>query len=208
MGIEEVLSIFLNKGVEKKWFDISTIGKLDKSCCTNSKIEVIDFDKAEEIHRKKCGSTSLKSCDALKFMIEEERIDFIEMKSSKNILKNPKIDTNKKLQKQIDKFDFTAKISDSLHILTAISNQREIDLSGKERKLIKNIPKQAILLTDLNFEENVINTIAFTFDFLANMSTNIKDLLQDEINKLGEDNINNLLQPKLMNCKEIEAFYN
>ena len=208
MGIGEILSNFLKKGEEKKWFEMSTIGKLDNSCCTNSKIDVIDFDKAEEIHREKCGSTSLKSCDALKFLIDKERIDFIEMKSSMNIFKNPKIDTSEKLQKQIDKFDFTAKISDSLHILTAISNQAEINLSGKERKLIKKIPKQAILLTDLNFEENVINTIAFTLDFLANMSTNIKDLLQDEINKLGEDNINNLLQPKLMNCNEIEAFYN
>lgn len=207
MGIKEVLSSFLDKGVEKQWFDLSTIGELGKSCCQSSKIKIIDFDKAEEIHREKCGSASLKSCDALKFILEEKRIDFIEMKSSKNISKNPKIDTDSKLRKQINKFDFTTKISDSLHILTAISNQIEIGLSGKERKLIKEIPKQAILLTDLNFEENTINTITFTFDFLANMSTNIKDLLQIEIDKLGEDNINNLLKPKLMNCREIEIFY-
>jgi len=207
MAISKVLSDFLSKGIETKWFIISTIGKLEKSCCLKSKIEVIDFDEAEILHRDKCGASSLKSCDAVKFLPQEKRIDFIEMKSSKNILKNPKIDTKDKLQNQITKFDFVNKISDSLHILTAISNHKEIGLSGRERKLIKSIPKQAILLTDLDFEEDTINTIAFTLDFLANTSTDIKDLLQNEIEKIGEDTLNNLLKPQLMNCSKFETYY-
>jgi len=207
MAIEKILTNFLSKGIGTKWFIISTVGKLDKSCCVKSNIEVIDFDEAEILHRDKCGASSLKSCDALKFLPKDKRIDFIEMKSSKNILKNPKIDTKDKLKNQIAKFDFVNKISDSLHILTAISNRKEINLSGAERKLLKSIPKQAILLTDLDFEENTINTIAFTLDFLANTSTDLKDLLQGEIEKIGEDTLNNLLKPILMDCSTFERYY-
>lgn len=207
MAIGKTLTNFLSKGIETKWFIISTVGKLDKSCCLKSNIEVVDFDKAEILHREKCGALSLKSCDALKFLPKDKRIDFVEMKSFKNISKNSKINTKDKLQKQITKFDFINKISDSLHIFTAISNHKEINLSGAERKTLKSIPKQAILLTDLDFEEDTINTIMFTLDFLANTSTDIKDLLQDEIDKIGEDTLNNLLKPKLMNCSKFEMYY-
>lgn len=207
MAIEKTLTNFLSKGIETKWFIISTVGQLDKSCCLKSNIEVIDFDEVEILHRKKCGASSLKSCDALKFFPNDKRIDFIEMKSIKNILKNPKINTKTELQNQITKFDFVNKLRDSLHVLTTIANHTEIGLSGTERNQVKTTSKQLIILTDLDFEEDTINTITFTLEFLANTSTDIKDLLQDEIVKIGEDTLNNLLKPKLMNCSKFETYY-
>ncbi len=207
MAIEKMLLNFLKKGIDTKWFVVSTIGKLDKSCCIKSTIEVIDFDEAEILHRNKCSSISLKSCDALKILPKVERIDFIEMKSSKNLDKNPKLKTLKALKVQIGNFDLLTKVTDSLHVLKAISIHKDISLTAKDRKLLRKTPKQFIFLTDLNHEENGLESFELTLDFLAVTSTDIKDLLKEEIDKIDVDNLNAILKPILMNCSDFETRY-
>jgi len=171
---------------------ISTIGKLNKSCCQNSDIHICDFDKLKDVFYK--GTDKPKSCDAIKILRAKEQIDFIEMKSIQDILKWQKPQNKCKLNTHIEKFDFVKKVHDSILII------KEKLISQNEVTDYNTIKKQPILLTD---DDENIYTIAFAFDYLGNLSTDIKELMKNEIDKLEPNLMININQPKLKDCKTI-----
>jgi len=67
-------------GISKNFFDVMPLGELEKSCCSNSKIEVIDYDKTKELVSSIAKIQQPKSADALKILPDLNRIDFIELK--------------------------------------------------------------------------------------------------------------------------------
>lgn len=95
-----LLQRLLGFGIVNHYFLITEIGKLDKSCCTSLKTEVIDFDKTEEFHRKEHNYQNLKSCDALKILVQKNRIDFIEMKGFKEFIKR-QLNQSDSINKQV-----------------------------------------------------------------------------------------------------------
>ena len=177
----------------------STIGELDKSCCGNSNIDVIDFDKLKDIFYK--GTDKPKSCDAIKIVHKKQQIDFIEMKSIQDILQWQKPQNKSDLKRHIDKFEFVKKFYDSILLI------REKILSESEIHDYNSIVKHPILLTDGDFDGNGLFTIIFAFDYLGNLSTDIKELLKTEVNKIEPDILNNINQPKLKDCKTIKYEY-
>lgn len=208
MAIEEqVLNKILEYGMQKKYFKFVTIGELDKSCCQQSKVEIIDFDATKEKIVAEFKFGTLKSCDALKITNKNKCIDFIELKSSINILKNPKNNSDAQIKEQVSKFDFQGKIRDSLLILSNIISKRDNMLSGNEQSIYYEIRKNYIILTDISPDDNPLEFISFTLDFLGELSSSLMILLKDKIDNINPGQLHNLQKPVLMDCKSFEKHY-
>ena len=66
-----MLERLIEQGVVKGFFEFNELGKLDKSCCLKSELEVIDFDKTKEkIVAVNQSLQQPKSADALKILPE------------------------------------------------------------------------------------------------------------------------------------------
>lgn len=107
-------------GIREGFFDIKPLRELPKSCCLNAATEVIDYDKTKEILSKITPINQPKSADALKILPHLDRIDFIELKGFESFIHHNKEnrDVHKQVDRQIEKFDLSTKIKDSLFILT------------------------------------------------------------------------------------------
>ena len=207
MAIEQqVLDKLLKFGIDKGYFEFTTIGQLDKSCCPKAKVEVIDFDKTKDIITKKFNLVSLKSCDAIKIIPENNCIDFIEMKSLANISKNIKIKTETNLKTQVDNFDLKGKIRDSLYILSTIALQNNA-LHGAELSIYHDVKKNYIILSDINFEDNPVDFIALTFDFMEYVSSSIKNIMKESVDKINANETYNLQKPILIDCEKFNNYY-
>ncbi len=201
-------------GVENGYFEIAEIGKLDKSCCQSLTVEVIDFDKTEEYHRKHHNYQCIKSCDALKLLGTENSIDFIEMKGLKEFI-NRQLDSEENVKQQVNdkvaKFDFSSKIRDSITILNNIVQSNAFNLTGKDRTMYHELIKKYIILTDIDINKNPLEAISMTLEFLAEASTEIDSVVfghvNEEINNLNIDNYYNIQKPMLMSCKTFSDFY-
>lgn len=214
MEVTQLLNKLLEFGINRGYFFVFEMGKLDKGCCKSLTIEVIDFDKTEEIHRTKHNYQILKSCDALKILANEGRIDFIEMKGFKQFMAwQLKADEPISIQvkEKVMNWEFYVKINDSITVLNNIIQSRPFNISGTERKLFHEIPKNYIILTDIEVENNGLESFLETMEFLAVTSSNIEvavsKALSQEFQALEIQNFYNLQKPMLMSCKSFERFY-
>lgn len=216
------LTIFLKKmydfGVKKDYFIINEIGKLDKTCCNSSAIEVIDFDNTKEIICKQLNLSHYKSCDALIVLIDSERIDFIEMKGLKEYL-NPKhknsLDPNSNIQAQVKSkvvdFNIVQKIQDSLDILKLIIQHKDFQQTKFDKKAFKEVKKNFILLTDIDSSKNGLEFILASLDVLSENSTSIEnicmEIFSEEIENIDFPNIYNIQKAIPMNCVSLARYY-
>lgn len=211
---KQILEKLLKFGLENDYFAISEIGKLDNSCCPKLKTEVIDFDKTEEIHRAKHNYQNLKSCDALRIINKLGRIDFIEMKSFKEFIRwqfnTSEFDDNQ-IEEKIYNFDFIGKIRDSIIILNNITFTKGAKILGKERKIFHQIPKNFIILTDIDIQQSASEYIAVNLTFLSQTSSNIElkisEILKKEVSQLDINSFDNIQQPILLSCKDFDEFF-
>lgn len=216
MEIKDFLETIYNFGIEKKYFEIFELGKLDKSCCQTSKIEIIDFDKTKDIICKEKGIASDKSCDAIKFFVEKERIDFIELKGLKMYLhfpsrKNFDYSKNTTLQitEKISGFEINKKIKDSLIIMQHIvENVNEPEINNISfKKVLKNF----LIVTDIDSKKNGLESIISTLEVLSEISTPIEticlDIFENEIGKTELPNDYNIQKPIPLTCKSLSNFY-
>jgi hypothetical protein len=206
MAAIEIQKKLFSYGNAKGYFTSEKLNLIEKSCCSDCLHEVIDFDKTKELVVENNKWTTLKSCDALVIHLEKEGIDFIEMKSSTKILSNKKIDSKEKLQQQIEKFDFANKIHDSLTILNSICNEKNCTLDGAERKSVREITKNYIVVTDLSIKSNPLEFLSLSLEHLAHYSSSITTLLKDVIDNLKGDTLNSLKPPVLMDCETLEKY--
>jgi len=201
-------------GCGKDYFSLTEIGKLDKSCCPNSKIQVIDFDKTKESYCSVHDLKNLKSCDALKMVDEPERIDFIEMKGFKQFI-NRQLSHDLPLEEQIaskiSDFDLIGKIRDSIFILNSIVSSKAFEISGSQQKSFHPIEKNFIVLTDIDIQHDPIDHIVVSLTFLSQTSSlieqEISKLLVDQITQLDVASFYNIQRPMLLSCKDLDGFY-
>ncbi len=119
--MKNFLKDFMDKGMALGFFLLQEIKAIEKTCCSNSTTQVIDFDVVEEKLRKGKGLQSLKSCDCLKILPTKSRIDFIEMKGIKLLINHSKnrSDASKlsgEIRQKIEDFNFLGKIRDSISV--------------------------------------------------------------------------------------------
>lgn len=209
-------------GIEQGYFEKKEIRNIDKTSCTSSKTEVIDFDKTKEKISQEKNFQETKSSDALKILPEHNRIDFIEFKSLKKFIANNIYDKKKNIisekrfdnsmKKHIHNFNFSSKISDSLFILQTIINARNFKLKKEEKVFFEQTEKNFIILVDINLNINPIQAIAASLDLLAQTSTRFEILIAKEfqtlITKENSSSLHNLKSPILKSCEDIDYFYN
>ncbi|MCU0347603.1 MAG: hypothetical protein MUC59_11750 [Saprospiraceae bacterium] len=216
MAVEPFLEKFLEIGVQNGYFELSTIGSVDKSCCTAATTEIIDFDKLKEKLVQEKGLQTLKSCDGLKILPNKERIDFVEMKGVRKLLQYTKNHTKPVALKQeisdkFDSFNFLGKIRDSWTLLTLVASLKEFIVEGGTRNELFEARKHLVILTDIDPNENAVELIALNLQYLATFSTpierQISELFANALDAIPEGLFLNFQKPVLKSCKEIDAYY-
>ncbi|MDM8566167.1 hypothetical protein QUF74_11015 [Candidatus Halobeggiatoa sp. HSG11] len=210
MELRNFLQRMLNFGRDSGHFNIIPIGNLEKNCCPYSKTEVIDFDATKDKICKEANLQTFKSCDALKVLPKLKRLDFIELKGFRQFIKrnNP---NEKQIDKQIKKFDLVDKIIASNNIIYLLIHNKNNQLEKYDRTHYQKIEKNYIILVDIELEDNGIENIALTLNFLSETSTPIDKLIMSKLNieitDIDANLVPSLNQPMLKSCKDIDDFY-
>ena len=137
-SVEDYLLYLENKGIEKGYFDLQSIKDIDKSCCTEARTMVIDFDKTKEKLVAQSKLVTTKSCDCLKIRPHKQCLDLIEIKGFAESLKyyrGAKID--EKLTENVKKFDLEKKIEDSLHLLETLVRKEEFQRNNADAQFFR-----------------------------------------------------------------------
>ncbi|MEN8220737.1 MAG: hypothetical protein ABFS56_31175 [Pseudomonadota bacterium] len=214
MELEYFLQRLLDFGYDSDYFHLKSIGTVDKSCCPDATTQVIDFDKTKD---KICSEAKLqpyKSCDALKILPAFKRIDFIEFKGLKQFAHYvhsniPPSLQEQKIVKQIEKFDLETKLHDSYIILYFVLTKNS-SLKKTDKRFYRIVEKNYIILVDTAVEEQGIQNLALTLEFLSETSSplekQIAAKLAVEIDELS-DLAFKINKPILKSCKTIDSFY-
>ncbi|MEK8021949.1 MAG: hypothetical protein VSS75_034165 [Candidatus Parabeggiatoa sp.] len=214
MELEDFLLRLLDFGCHADYFNFKSIGSIDKSCCPDATTVVIDFDKTKD---KVCSEAKLqpyKSCDALKILPDLKRVDFIEFKGLKPFIryvhsKIPPSLQEQKIDQQIEKFDLETKLHDSYIILYFVLTKNS-SLKKTDKPCYRFVEKNYIILVDTAVEEEGIQNLALTLEFLSETSSplekQVATKLAVEINELSDLPFK-LNKPMLKSCKTIDSFY-
>jgi hypothetical protein len=210
-----MLQRLLEFGINEKFFEIKLLGQLDKSCCTNSKLEVIDYDKTKDDLSQKSEINKPKSSDALKIIPQLNCIDFIELKGFGEFINRNKNDgnVNEKINSQVKKFDLAQKIEDSLFVLQFIIRHKKFNCTKSEKIQYKQAIKNYIIVTDIDLYQNPANYRLAAYNHLRGDGSETIDTIKQEIlNKLAESandipELENLNRAKVLNCREIDNYY-
>lgn len=173
------------------------IGNLKNSCCKELDYKIIDFDEVKDIYCKQNKKPSMASCDCLD--VSHNRIDFIEMKGFENFKKYNTPLNKEVINNQIGKFDFEKKLKDSNRILNSISNENSIDLTKTK--------KRYFIATDLNINDNPLETLNMTLIFLSHTSSDdvtIHRILNEKVKNISDNSLAE--KPKLVSCCELIKF--
>ena len=208
-----MLERLMEFGISEKFFDVKPLGQLEKSCCSNSKIAVIDYDKTKELVSKIAKLQQPKSADALKILPQLNRIDFIELKGFEKFIhynKN-KADIGEKVSNQIEEFNLAKKIRDSLLVLLILINREEFKCTKSESEQYQQATKNYIIVVDIDLNENPMKDRLITLTFLSENTSHIKRKILDELNQAVDNialsSLENLEKPKLLSCRKIDGYY-
>jgi len=214
MELENFLQRLLDFGCDSDYFHLKSIGTVDKSCCPDAITQAIDFDKTKD---KVCSEAKLqpyKSCDALKILPDLKRLDFIEFKGlqpfAHYVHSNvPPARQAQIIDQQIKKFDLETKLHDSYIILYFVLTKNS-DLKKTDKPCYRFVEKNYIILVDTAVEEQGIQNLALTLEFLSETSSplerQIATKLAVEIEELSDLPFK-LNKPMLKSCQTIDSFY-
>lgn len=210
---KDFLERFEKFGFDKGYFQKETISNISKTCCSNSTTEVIDFDKTKEQISQEKNLQHPKSCDALKILPDHNRLDFIEFKGFQQFITHNTSTKkfSKQLKKQVEKFNFPRKITDSLFILENIVQSKAFKISKPEKSFYEQTEKNYIILVDVDLQNNPLQGIAITLATLAQTSTKPEVLIAQElstsVSKVRGSALHNLNTPILKSCHNIDTYY-
>jgi len=192
----EMLDMLIEQGLAKGFFELSELGQLDKSCCLDSTLEVIDFDKTKEtVVAINKSLQQPKSTDALKIIPQLNRLDFIELKGFKIFIQR---DKSRNFQKKIEDFDLEGKIIDSLFILDCIVKDNSIQFNKVTTKKYRRTEKYYFIVVDIEPSKEAIKDRLINLIFLS---------LKKSLNDIENSSLHNLNKPKLLSCNQIDSYY-
>ena len=156
-------------------FKESTICGLHKPCiairqCTPCSTQsVIDYDSFKEWYCAKYKSRTVSSVDAL--ILDPKAICLIEIKGWDEFLKHQSKCLEKAVNKQLNKYDFESKYSDSLRLLINLTDSTCFEFSSDERSAFHATPKYYLLVTDIDYREKGVEYLNESLGFLAESSS-------------------------------------
>jgi len=191
-----MLERLIERGVVKGFFEFNELGRLDKSCCSKSKLEVIDFDKTKAtIVAKNKVAQPPKSADALKILPELNCVDFIELKGFKEFIKR---DKKKDFKKKVEGFKLDKKIRDSFSILQSIVEDKSIRFSLEQLEEYIHIKKNFLIVVDIEPSKDPLKDLDTSRMFLS---------IKKTLNNIPDSSLHNLNKPKLLSCNQIDSHY-
>lgn len=212
-----MLEKLLHKGISLGIFELKLIKDLPKSSASKANVEVIDYDLVKEkLYREMNGNhfkfNQPKSCDALKIITQENRVDFIEIKGVKafcdSLQRKEKCNVDKEIEKQISKFGLEEKIEQSFDILKLLLQIDQFEFKNSEKKWILNDTiKDYLVVIDEEIEQDYSMRIAANLDFLSTTSNYTEQViiqLQETISGLSYIKIR---KPKLISHSQLDNYY-
>ena len=207
------LARLLTFGIDTGLFNIKPISEIDKSCCPNVAVEVIDFDETKTKISGLGGLQQPKSCDGLKIIPQRHQIDFIEFKSFEKfkqyqLTRIPKEQRKNAIQTKISSFGLKQKIDDSLFIFNFVTLHKDFKMTVQEREEINTAIKNYIILIDIALERNPLTNLAVTLDYLSDEASHDEVLvtcIKDEISGIDICYLTN--KPVLMSCDKVSEYY-
>jgi len=150
-------------GKQEGYFQYKKIGLLNSKQVANTKTDVIDFDKTKDIFYKG-SSYQPSSCDALKFLSKQNRLDFLELKSVVNIVKY-----NNPIEKSLKdiRVAIPSKIQGSNQIMENIINHKKLDLSEEELSEYAACSKNFYLIVDNDISQDGLSSFYFNMVFAS-----------------------------------------
>ena len=186
-----------------KIFEIQAIKDIDKSPCKKSITRIIDFDKSKEQIVKHYKLQMLSSCDGLKLLDNDNCIDFIELKSLKDILKYSDFQNIDEFATKMKDLNLTRKIIESHSLIEQLLFDRTLDFSKAERVLFTDLLKRYIIVFDTDLFNNPREFIFNSFNLLS-----IKQKLNEVIlTEIKSAELMNISSPIIKNCITIDELY-
>lgn len=212
-----MLNTLLENGKKIGLFEVKKLEDLDTQNRISSKVEVIDFDAVKDnifktFNQHEFGFNSLKSCDAVKIIPNENRLDFIEIKGIEEFVeRHSQMEIAAAIvgiDEQIEKFNLPNKIFHSLTILTIVFQIDKITLTNAQKNsFFDEVISDFIIVIDSEIEQDGIKSFEVMLEFLAETS-NIKEeyiiRLEQVINGIS---ILKIQKPLLKYNSEIDNHY-
>jgi len=157
-------------GKNKGYFQYKKIGLLNSTPVQNTKTDVIDFDDTViRVCRDHDIGDRPKSCDALKFICEQNRLDFLELKSVVKIIENAHRTPPKPIEESLEKIRVAIpkKIAGSNLIMNYIINHKELSLSPEELSEYAACSKNFYLIVDNDISQDGLSSFYFNMVFAS-----------------------------------------
>ncbi|OJD62313.1 hypothetical protein [Bacillus sp. NH11B] len=214
-----MLKKLLEKGVTLGLFELKPLKDLDGSCASSANLEVIDYDLVKEKVYEIMNSNGMgikfqipKSCDALKILPNEDRLDFIEIKGIKTfcekLAEREGCNAQREMDKQVKKFSLSSKIEDSLDLFKSLLKMDRFEITNAEKEaILGEIHKNYLVVIDEEVEQDYAMRLAAGLEFLSTTSNYKSEMvikLQDTIDGI---NIAKISKPILLCHSQVDAYY-
>lgn len=195
-----MLAKLVNVGRDRYQFSEIALNCIHKGCCDaipEACCLVIDFDLVKD---SLGADTPPKSCDAIKICIDDNRIDFIELKGFEKFKQYSPKQTTEDIQNQVAKFNFEKKIKDSYFVLDSIVSNQLFDDSDKTK--LQNVAFHYFVVSDI--VKDGLTNITASLNFLAEVSSIDKIIETTMKSQLNNLQISFLTEkPRLISCQRI-----
>lgn len=179
MTKEKVIKKLRIKAIKNGFFIEKPLCEIEKSCSQSKEI-VVDYDHTkEEIQKTLKGYKPFESCDALK--IEEQVLNFIEMKSIDEYLKHYSTRNRNKFMKK----DFGLKYTDSIYILGLLLKRNDMEMTIEESEIILATVKNYIVLIDREYRKDVPEEFLTRLELLQDISEQEKEIYEASKDELA-----------------------
>lgn len=179
MGLS-FLEKLCQQGSSLGFFEIKKISEIECECHQN--LKVIDFDLAKNKICEYCDLVSLKSCDALKIIKKENRLDFIELKTFGKVFYFVK--NLEDCEKNVRDFEIPIKVKDSFVVLRNLTQVRGFNLTSSERQEYYSLPVNFVLAVDLDFKKDPLNSFAISLKALSIVHNSVSIPLVESMTKI------------------------
>ncbi|PFC23506.1 hypothetical protein CN264_19045 [Bacillus cereus] len=212
-----MLDTFMDKGVQLGLFEIKALKDLEGSCASSASTDVIDYDLVKEKIYKDMNSGGIKfnqpkSCDALKILPEENRLDFIEIKGIKffcdNLKERRKCNPEREMDRAVKKFDLNTKIVQSLDLFKLLLQIEGFEIkNGDKKAILKDVRKNYLIVIDEEVEKDYAMVFGAQMDFLSKTS-NYNDQMVIKLKSAVEGiDVVGVSKPILLCHSDVDAYY-
>jgi len=186
-GIKNVLDKLLNY-IISNFGNEKSLSSL-KGCCCKEPVFLIDFD---EVTTKLCEKNQLqtmKSCDGLKIIPNDENyiFDLVEFKGWKLFFDYQKELTLEQIENKIANYELSVKLNDSLVVLYTLLQNKKLSIDTEQRNVYFSLQKKFIVVSDTDKIEP--NKMFLVSSFVAAVKEKVKNKLNEIPTEYGNHRI-------------------